>query len=106
MRPTRASQIRVGRIGHFDGEVVAAIAEDRLHRHLVEVVFWIVFDLPAIAVEGLVEIAFAVEQADPDQGYAEIAGGFEMVAGEDAQASRVDAQIVGKAKFGREVSDL
>jgi len=50
--------------------VLAALGKDGLYGHLVKVVFGIFLHLLAVGVEGLVEIAFAVEQADPGQGYA------------------------------------
>ena len=56
--------------GHFNGQVLSVAAVDRLHGHLVEVVFRVALYLPAVGVEGLAEIAFAVEQADPDEGNA------------------------------------
>jgi len=51
-----------------DARGVAAV--DRLHGHLVEVVFRVALYLPAVGVEGLAEIALAVEQTNPDEGNA------------------------------------
>ena len=61
--------------------------------------------LPAVAGEGLAEVAVPVEQPDADQRYAEVAGGLEMVAGEDAEAAGVLRQGGGDAELGREVGD-
>ena len=54
--------------GNFNGEVLSIAAVDRLYGHLVEVVFRVALYLPAVGVEGLAEIALAVEQTDPDEG--------------------------------------
>ena len=65
----------------------------------------IVLLLPAVAGQGLAEVAVPVEQPDADQRYAEVAGGLEMVAGEDAEAAGVLGQGGGDAELGREVGD-
>ena len=61
--------------------------------------------LPAVAGEGLAEVAVPVEQSDADERDAEVAGGLEMVAGEDAEAAGVLRQGGGDAELGREVGD-
>ena len=61
--------------------------------------------LPAVAGERLPEVAGAVEQPDADDRHAEVAGGLEVVAGEDAQAAGVLRQRGGDAELGREVGD-
>ncbi len=61
--------------------------------------------LPAVPAEGLAEVAVPVEQSDADQGDAEVAGGLEVVAGEDAEAAGVLGQGGGHAELGREVGD-
>ena len=54
--------------GNFNGPVLSVAGVDRLDGHLEEVVFRVLLYLPAVGVEGLAEIALAVEQADPDEG--------------------------------------
>lgn len=49
-------------------------------RELVRVEHRVVLLLPAVARQALAEVAVPVEQADPDEGYAEVAGGLEVVA--------------------------
>jgi hypothetical protein len=47
----------------------------------------ILFDLVAVVVEALLEVALVVEQTDGDKRNAEIARGFHMVAREHAEAA-------------------
>jgi hypothetical protein len=72
---------------------------------VVEIVFVVAFLLPSGLAEQLFEVALLVEEAHADEGEAEVAGGLEMVAGEDAEASGEDGEALGKAELGREVSD-
>ena len=61
--------------------------------------------LPGVAGERLLEVAGLVQQADADQRHAEVGGGLEVVAGEDAEAAGVLRQDLGDAEFGGEVGD-
>ena len=61
--------------------------------------------LPAVEREGLPEVARAVEQPDRDQRHAEVGGGLEVVAREDAEPARVVRQHLGDAELHREVAD-
>ena len=61
--------------------------------------------LPADPVEGLPEVAVPVEQPHADDRDAEVAGGLEVVAGQDAEAAGVLGQRGGDAVLGREVGD-
>ena len=56
--------------------------------------------LPALAGQRLREVAGAVEQADADDGHAEVGGGLEVVAGQDAEAAGVLRQHGGDAELG------
>ena len=55
--------------------------------------------------EQLPEVAVAVEEADADDRDAEVAGGLEVVAGQDAEPARVLRQRLAEAELGREVGD-
>jgi len=59
--------------------------------------------LLAVAVDGLGEIPLPVEQADADEGQAEVGCGLAVIAGENAQAARVDGETLVQAVFGAEV---
>src|SRR5512136_2293835 len=59
----------------------------------------IAFDLPSLGRNLLLEIALAVEQRNADKREAEVAGRFCMVAGEDAQTTRVDPETFVQAEF-------
>ena len=61
--------------------------------------------LPAVAGQRLAEVAVPVEQADADDRHAEVAGGLEVVAGQDAEAAGVLRQHRGDAELRGEVAD-
>ena len=65
----------------------------------------VVLVLPAVRGQRLPEVAGAVVQADADQRQAQIGGGLEVVAGQDAQTAGVDRQHLGDAELHREVAD-
>ncbi len=56
-------------------------------------------------VDGLLEIALAIEQADPDKTQPEVGGGLGMVAGKDAQTTGGNRQGFMKAEFSGEIGD-
>jgi hypothetical protein len=59
----------------------------------------------ALAVNGLAEIALAVEQADGNEGQAHVRGALAVVAGEDAEAAGIDRQAFVEAELGTEIGD-
>src|SRR6185503_7065581 len=59
----------------------------------------------ALAVDRLVEVALAVEQAHGDERDRHVARGLAVVAGEDAEAAGVDRQALMETEFGAEVGD-
>ena len=65
----------------------------------------VVLLLPAVEVERLLEVAGLVEEADADDGHAEVGGGLEVVTGQDAEAAGVLRQHLGDAVLGAEVGD-
>ena len=86
-------------------ERLAVGAEHRFQRHVFRVHQIVEFGLPVVRVNGLLKIAFAVEQADADEAEAEVAGGFGVVAGEDAEAAGGDRQRFMKTKLGGKIRD-
>ncbi len=72
---------------HVDAEALAVAAMDGLQRLEGRVHLTVVLLLPAIRPEALVEIAAVVEQADADQGDAEVRSGLQVVAGKDAETT-------------------
>ena len=80
--------------------VFVALAADR---HVVPVVVGVVLLLPAVEVEALLEVAFLVEQPDRHERQAEVACGLEVVAGEDAEAARIDGDAFVDAVLHAEV---
>ena len=61
--------------------------------------------LPAVGVERLAEVAVPVEEADADEGHAEVAGRLQVVAGQHAEAAGVLRERLGDAELGGEVGD-
>ena len=74
-------------------------------RQPVELVVRVGVLLVAVGVDRLAEVPLAVHQAHADQGERHVRGGLHVVAGEDAQAARVDAQGLVEAVLGAEVGD-
>ena len=63
----------------------------------------VVLGLTAGLVDPLAEVAAGVEEADADERDAELRGGLEMVAREDAEAAGVDRQALMDAELHAEV---
>ena len=63
----------------------------------------VIFRLPVVAINRLLKITFAVEQTDADEAEAEVARGFAMVAGKNAEAAGRDGQRFVKAELGGEI---
>ena len=98
-------QVRaVGQRDRDRGTAAVGLAELR-QRELVGVEDRVALLLPAVAVQRLLEVAVAVEQADTDQRDAEVGRRLEVVAGEDAETAGVLRQHRGDAVLGREVGD-
>ncbi len=93
--------------GQFDRDF-EILAVGVLHGHQrqgVEIVHRIAFLLPSVGIEELAEIALLIEQPEADQGIVLVAGRFQMVAGENAEAAGIDRQALGEAVFGGEIGD-
>ena len=98
---------QVGPAGHRDGDGgpgAVGLVELR-DRQAVGVEDRVGLLLPALPRQRLLEVAVAVEQADADDRDAEVAGGLEVVAGEDAEAAGVLRQHGGDAELRGEVGD-
>ena len=76
-----------------------------LHRQVGALVLRIDLDLPGLGVDVLASESLLVEKADGDERQADVARGLQVVAGEDAEAARVDGQAFGDAELEREVPD-
>ena len=75
----------------------------RREGHRVRVEVGVALLLPAVDRQRLAEVAVPVEEADADEGHAEVAGRLEVVAGEHAEAARVLREGLGDAELGGEV---
>ena len=89
----------------LDLERAAVGLAQQRDRQAVRVEHRVALLLPALAGQRLGEVAGPVEQAHADDRHAEVGGGLEVVAGQDAQAAGVLRQRGGDAVLGREVGD-
>src|SRR5436305_2013705 len=78
-------------------------ASSRLDGEIVKIQFRICLLLPAVGGEILLEVAVAIEQANADEGEGDFAGAFEMIAGENSQAARINGERFVDAELGREI---
>ena len=76
---------------------------DRLDGQVGRVVVGVELHLPAVLAEHLAEETLAIEQANPGQCQATVAGRLEMVASQHAESAGVDRQAFGEPELGREV---
>ena len=77
--------------------------EDRRHRQASWIVEGECLHLPAVVGQHLAEVALLVKQADAEYGHVQIAGAFQVIARQNAQATRIDRQGLGKPKFHAEI---
>ena len=75
----------------------------RLQRNILRVNRIVIFRLPVVGINRLLEITFAVKQTDADETDAEVAGGFRMVAGQNAKAAGGNRQRFMKAELRRKI---
>ena len=86
-----------------DGDRLAVGAQGRLHRQVLDLGVEILFVLPAVDIEMLLEIALVVEQSDGHQRHAQPAGALDVVAREHAQAAGIDGHRLVDAELEGEV---
>ena len=91
---------------HLYHNLSAVGVEGRDGGHIGEVELVVLGVLPPARVEALAKVALGVDEADRDEGQAHVAGLLHVVAGEDAEAARVDRQRLVDAKLGAEVGYL
>ena len=103
-RQTRAMQRAGGRLDR-DQERLPVRTAHALDRQEVEIGVQVVLLLPPVGVERLTEVALGVKQADGDQGDPQVAGALQMIAGQHAQAARIDRQALVQPELGGEVRD-
>ena len=96
-----------GSAGHIDTdrEWPTVARGDALEWQALRVVVGVGVLLVAVGVDGLSEVAVAVEEAHADERDGHVRRRLEVVAGEHAQAARVDAERLVQAVFGTEIGD-
>ena len=77
----------------------------RLDRRVGPVQPLVALFLPAVGRDVLVEVALRVHEADADERHAEVAGFLAVIAGQHAEAARVDRQRLMQRELGGEVRD-
>ena len=88
-----------------DREWRAVRRADRVQGEIIEVIVLVRLLLPSGLIEVLAEVTLLVEQAHADQGNAQVAGGLDVIAGEDAQPTGEDGETFRDAKLEREIGD-
>ena len=94
------------RTGHLDDERSSGRCRHQLHWHLVEVALRVELGLPAVRIQYLFEVPLAIEQPHADEWQSQIAGGFQVIACEDAEPARVDWERLHQTEFEREIGDI
>jgi hypothetical protein len=90
---------------HLHLDRLAVGGPQQREREAVGVVGRVALRLPAVGRQRLGEVPVPVEQAHPDDRHPEVAGRFQVVAREDAEAPRVLREHGGDAVLGREVGN-
>ena len=80
-----------------------AVVRRRLDRQQPVIDVDVFLALPAVAIEPLPEVALVVVEADADERDAEVGRALEVIAGEDAEAARIDRNRLVQAELRREV---
>ena len=80
-----------------------AVAHRRAEGKQVRVDGDVILVLPAAQVQPLTEVSLAVVQTHAHEGHAQIGRALDVIAGQDAQAARVDGQRFVEAELGGEV---
>ena len=102
--PHRDGQVPTGELDR-DGQRQAVLVLHPRQRQAAQVVVGVSVLLVAVGIDLLAEVTLAIEQPDPDERQGHVAGGFHMIAGQDAQSARVDPDRLVEAIFGAEVGD-
>ena len=102
--PDGDGQVATGQLdGHRQRQARGVL--DAPERQAGQVVVGVVVLLVAVGVDGLAEVALAVEQPDADGRQRHVAGRLHVVAGQHAEAARVDPERLVEAVLGAEVGD-
>jgi hypothetical protein len=89
----------------LDPQRQSIVVQEELQRHRVGIERRIELLLPPVRRQALPEVPLAVEESHSDERDPQVAGGLEVVAGQDPEAPRIDRQGLAHAELGREVSD-
>ena len=88
------------------GDAGAPVGRDgRFNRRIDPADTFVALLLPAVIGHALAEVALRVHESDADERQAEVRGFFAVIAGEHAQATRIDRQRLVQRKLGGKVRD-
>ncbi len=88
-----------------DEDRLAVVVGDAQERQAGGVVVGVGVLLVPVGIDGLAEVAVAVEEPDADEREGHVRGRLAVVAGQHAQAAGVDAERLVEAELGAEVGD-
>ena len=77
---------------NFDHHRFPIFANGQFHGELADVGLQVLFPLPTVLIQALQEVALPVEQADADEGNAQVGCTLDVVSGEHAQAAGINRQ--------------
>ncbi len=102
--PDRDGQVAPGQLDRH-GQGQARRVLDPSERQPRQVVVGVVVLLVAVGIDRLAEVALAIEEPYADRRQGHVAGRLHVVAGEDAEPARVDAEQFVEPVLGAEVGD-
>jgi len=85
--------------------VTVSGSPDPTERQAAQVVVGVVVLLVTVGIDALAEVALAIQEPDADRGQGHVTGGLHVVAGEHAQAARIDAERLVEAVLGAEIRE-
>src|SRR5690606_32941371 len=77
---------------YADRQAFAVVAENRFDGRFAFENIDVAFELPAVVPDMLPKISVTIEQADGDERHVQIAGGFQMIARENAEPAGIIRQ--------------
>ena len=90
---------------HLHGQRLLVLIQHRQNRRLGQIEVFVDGFLPAVFRDVLAEVTLPIEKAHGHQRQAQIAGFFQVIAAQHAEAARVHGQRFVQAEFGGKISD-
>ena len=103
IQPPHLDVHRAPRRMHLDADLRSRRVARRLHRPVVKIVYGITLRLPPVGAQVLLEISGLIQQTDSHQVQPRVAGRFQVIARQDAQATRIDRERLDQTVLHRKV---